>query len=280
VPKAGGAAQLGSDVVYLKGGGMIRGNLVEAIPNDHATVELVSGQSAVIPWDRIERIDRGGAATPPAPTYYPAPGAATAVPPHSLGPTAAVHVESDTPVVVERRDGRAWVYACTAPCDTDLPISGIYRISGTEVRNSSAFHLNARGGDHVVLDVTTASKGSFTGGIVLTGIGGGAMLVGAMVLYIVAVFDVADRAEGVSTPSSDGSTNTVGWVMVGGGAAALVVGIILLSGNLHSKVDQTQGVQRPRNDAWLRLPTWHDDKGAGAAGMPKVVGVPLFETRF
>lgn len=274
-------AQVGSDVVYLKGGGMIRGTLVEAIPNDHATVELVNGQSAVIPWDRVERIDRGGTTAPPSP-YYPTPGAAPPAP-HGPVPSATVHIESDSPVSIERREGRAWVYACSAPCDSELPLAPLYRISGTEVRSSSAFHLNARPGDHVVLDVNTASKGSFTGGIVLTGVGGGAMLVGAMVLYVVAVFDVADRASGVSTPSSDGNTNTVGWVMVGAGAAALTVGVILLAGNVHSKVDQSQQNQtppKPRGDAWLRTPSWHDDKSAGAAGIPKVVGVPLFETRF
>jgi hypothetical protein len=274
-------AQVGSDVVYLKGGGMIRGTLVEAIPNDHATVELANGQSAVIPWDRVDRIDRGGMTVPPSP-YYPTPGA---VPPAPKGPvpSAAVHIESDksdSPVTIERREGRNWVYACSAPCDAELPLAPLYRISGTEVRSSSAFHLNARPGDHIVLDVATASKGSFTGGIVLTGVGGGAMLVGAMVLYVVAVFDVADRASGVSTPSSDGNTNTVGWVMIGAGAAALTVGVILLAGNVHSKVDQTQGQPKPRNDAWLRTPSWHDDKSAGAAGVPKVVGVPLFEKTF
>jgi hypothetical protein len=68
--------------------------------------------------------------------------------------------------------------------------------------------------------------------------------------------------------------------MVGAGAAALVVGIILLSGNFHSKVEQAQGAPKPRSDAWLRLPTWHDDKSGQAAGVPKAMGIPLLEKSF
>jgi hypothetical protein len=283
-PAAVNVPRVGSDVVYLKGGGMIRGNLVEALPNDHATVELATGQSAVIPWERIERIDRGVTGALP-PTYEPRPGFTSI--PRAPEPTAVVHVQSDGPVVVERRVGRSWVYACSSPCDADLPITGTYRISGTEIRNTPAFQLNARPGDHVILDVTSASKGSFKSGIALTGVGGGAMIVGAIILLYVAVFDAAASAEGIPNPSDDGTWNTAGGVLLAGGAAALVVGILLMTGNSHSGIEQSQGAQRPRsdaeaqrprNDAWLRTPTWHDDKGA--APVPKAIGVPLFETKF
>jgi hypothetical protein len=258
---------------------MIRGSLVEAIPNDHATVQLASGQSAVIPWDRVDRIEHGGAA--PAPTYYPA-----VVPMAMLGPKANVHIDTDQSVVLERREGREWIYQCSAPCDTDEPLSGIYRISGQGVRPTSGFRLNAQPGGHVVLQVSTAAQSNFTTGIALTGVGGGALLVGGMILYFVAIFDWADSQSGYAHPSDDGSWNTAGLVLVAGGAAALVVGVVLMSGNFHSKVEQAEAargpeVQRPRNDAWLRLPTWHDDKaGPGAQDMPKAVGVPLFEKAF
>jgi hypothetical protein len=263
------AAPVGSDVVYLKGGGMIRGSLVEAIPSDHATVELATGQTAVIPWDRIARIDRGGVS--PAPSV-PGPVLGTPVP-HAPEATATVHVQSESPVVVERREGREWVFACSSPCNAELPLSGLYRIRGTDVRNTSAFHLNARPGDTVVLDVNGASQGNFTS------VGGAAMLIGALVLYVVAVFDWADQAQNVSTPSGDGTANTVGGVMLAGGAAAVVVGVILLSRNMHSKVEQAQEAPPPpRNDAWLRAPTWRDDKSASQA--PKMLGVPLLQIHF
>jgi hypothetical protein len=270
------APEVGNDVVYLKGGGLIRGSLVEAIPNDHATVQLASGQSAVIPWDRVDRIDRGGAA---APGFYAPPAV---VPMAMLGPKANVHVDADQAVVLERREGRTWVYQCSAPCDADVPLSGSYRFTGTGVRPTSAFRLNAQPGGHVFLQVSTAAQSNFTTGIALTGVGGGALIVGGLILYMVAIFDWTDGNLGYGHPSDDGTWNTAGLVLVAGGAAALVVGVVLLGGNLHSKVEQAEatpgGVQRPRNDAWLRLPTWHDDKAA--QGLPKAVGVPLFEKAF
>jgi hypothetical protein len=279
VPRA--ATPVGADVVYLKGGGMIRGTLIEAIPNDHATVDLgTTGQTAVIPWDRIERIDRGGVA-PSAPPR----AAAISPPPPPPGPegSAVVHIEADVPVALDRREGRAWVFVCNAPCDEELPLSGTYRIQGAGVRNSGQFRLNGRPGDHVVLDVSTASKGGFVGGIVVAGVGVVVLLVGAMVLLTVASMDAADSAAGIANSSNDGSATTVGWVMLAGGAAATLVGVLVLTSNTRSKVDQATGVPRPRNDAWLRVPPWAQPGGRGdraGAGLPKIVGVPIFETTF
>jgi hypothetical protein len=257
---------------------MIRGTLIEAIPNDHATVELATGQSAVIPWDRVDRIDRGSSSTPPPSLPSSPPFYGQRIPPPPTG-SAYVHIESDQPVVLERRDGgRTWSLACSSPCDAELPIGSTYRIGGTGVRNSAPFHLNARPGDRLILDVNTASKGAFVGGIVVAGAGVLVLLVGAMVLFTVATVDTADNAEGIANPSSDGSANTIGWVMVAGGAAAVVVGVLVLTSNTHSKVDQTPASQRPRNDAWLRVPTWHDDKTNAA--LPRINAVPLFERSF
>jgi hypothetical protein len=272
------AVPVGTDSVYLKGGGLIRGSLIEAFPNDHATVELADGQTAVIPWERIERIDRGGVTAAPVAPIAPPPSAAPSLAAPSPAGSATVHVESEVPVVVERRQGREWVFACSSPCNAELPLAGLYRIRGTDVRNTSAFHLNARPGETVVLDVNGASRGNFTGGIVLTAVGGGAILIGALVLYVEAVMDWASTAAGGSGPSNDSSVNTVGGVMVAGGAAALVVGVILLSRNMHSKVDQSPDAQRQRQDAWVRGPTWHDDKAANQ--MPRALGMPLFQLHF
>ena len=59
--------QVGGDAVTLREGEVIRGVLVESLPNDHATVQLPNGQLALIPWERIARIDRApvrGASAP------------------------------------------------------------------------------------------------------------------------------------------------------------------------------------------------------------------------
>src|ERR1700722_902025 len=43
-------AGVGGDSVYMKGGGMMRGTMVEMLPNDHVTLQLPTGQNAVIEW--------------------------------------------------------------------------------------------------------------------------------------------------------------------------------------------------------------------------------------
>jgi hypothetical protein len=95
---------IGSDVVHLKGGGMVRGVLVERIPDDHATVLLPSGQSVVLPWAAIERFE----VMPPTivePPRAPAPSSAPvspppppAPPPQFTGPTVHVHIDANRPV--------------------------------------------------------------------------------------------------------------------------------------------------------------------------------------
>jgi hypothetical protein len=280
VPRLAGP---GLDVVYLKGGGLLRGTLTEAIPNDHATLQMANGQIAVIPWDRVERIDHGGS-HPVAPPMAPP----VAAPPEAVHGTATVHIESDGPVTLERRvpGTRNWVGVCTAPCDVDVPLYGPYRIVGPGVRNSNDFTLRGSDGDHILLDVSTASKGAFAGGIVMTSLGGFSLLLGATILMTVASSEASNSALGLPNSSDDGSWNTAGWVMVLGGAAAALVGILVLTGNRHTKVGEAAGAPRaqPRNDAWLRAPQprWNDDRhdDKGPIGMPKVVGAPIFKFSF
>lgn len=67
------------DSVTLKHGGMIKGKVTEILPGDHATVAMSNGQNAIIRWEEIGSISRGGTLirmdTPPPP-----PPAATATP--------------------------------------------------------------------------------------------------------------------------------------------------------------------------------------------------------
>src|SRR5258708_5814996 len=67
-------AAVGGDVIYMKNGGMLRGTIVDAIPNSQARIQLATGEIATVPWSEIARIEHG--ATPPA----PATGAPGSVP--------------------------------------------------------------------------------------------------------------------------------------------------------------------------------------------------------
>ena len=264
----------GNDVVVLKSGGMVRGTLIEILPNDHATVTLATGQNAIIQWDHIHHIERGGAAVP-----TPAPAAART----TREPTARVHVESDHPVSIERRVSvRTWAFACEAPCDVELPLSDEYRIVGPGVRTSSTFHLAAQAGERVVLDVNTGSKAGFIGGVILVPVGGITILIGLLVVAAGAVenntttYDYTTNS--YTTSVHDGSDLTrSGWITVAIGAAATLGGILMITGN-RTSVDQEPAQARIGGDTWAHLPTWRDDQSA--IGAPKAVSLPIFSGAF
>ena len=262
----------GNDVVVLKSGGMVRGTLIEILPNDHATVTLATGQNAIIQWDHIHHIERGGAAA-----ATPAPAATR--PTHE--PTARVHVESDHPVTIERRVSvRTWAFACEAPCDVELPLSDEYRIVGAGVRTSSNFHLAAQSGERVVLDVNTGSKAGFIGGVILVPVGGLTILIGLLVVAAGAVQNTVsyDYTTGSYNSVHDGSDLTrSGWITVAIGAAATLGGILMITGN-RTSVDQEPAQARIGGDTWAHLPTWRDDQSA--IGAPKPVSLPIFSGAF
>src|SRR5690242_20290879 len=55
------------DSVYLKEGGLLRGAIVESVPNDHVTIALPTGEVRRVPWDVVERVETGTAKAAPAP---------------------------------------------------------------------------------------------------------------------------------------------------------------------------------------------------------------------
>jgi hypothetical protein len=274
-----GIVAAGSDVVVLKEGGMIRGTLLEVIPNDHATVQLATGQSAVIQWDHIERIDRAKVALPVPVTPTPVVRVDT----HTDARSARVHIESDRAVTLERHEGgKIWSFACTAPCDVPLSVEPEYRIVGDGVRKSAPFHLAARPGEAVTLDVNTATKSGFAGGIVLTALGPIVMLVGVVIVAVAGADSYGySYTNGTMTPteSSNGSARTAGWITLAAGGVGTVGGILMITGNAHSSVYQAIPRREvARNDAWKRLPIFHDDPNALAT--PRGVSIPLLGGSF
>jgi hypothetical protein len=315
VPAQGGpppgpapAGRGGNDAIYLKGGGMLRGTLVEMIPNDHATLTLPTGQTAIVEWARIERIERQGTAPPPGAAPPPPP------PPQNHG-SALVHLDADRDVTLETRtnldqpwvvtggmgsaevrsfaDAR-WTPACAAPCDKSLPIDNDYRITGPGIRTSKTFRLSVRAGEKVSIAVNAGSKGGFIGGIVLLGIGGAGVIIGLTVALVGAAESATESYNPVTgnfTQNNNGSgTETAGWIIALVGAAAAVVGVVLMVNNGKTKETQEQIAKGPaspawdhgpggREDAFLRLPTWHA-KDAVESAIPRVTSLPVVSLHF
>jgi hypothetical protein len=89
------------DVVMLKHGGQIRGKLVEMLAGDHATIAMTGGQNAIIRWDEIGSISRGGVAVklPDAPPpVAPAPVVAQPQPAQKIIGPERVDYDADDPI--------------------------------------------------------------------------------------------------------------------------------------------------------------------------------------
>jgi hypothetical protein len=279
-----GAVRSGGDTVYLKDGGMMRGTLVELLPNDHVTVQLPSGQSTVVEWARIDHIERASLnVAPPMPSAPPRGRAGRRM--EGASPTAFVHIEADADVLLQSispGSGR-WTTVCAAPCDAALPLDHEYRLIGEGIRSSRAFGLSANPGQHVLIHVSTGSKAGFAGGLAMASIGVAAVAVGLVVLAFGALGCESTDEFGNCIGSSDSSTETVGGVIALVGVAVMVGGIILLATNARTHETQSVGAlletpARPET-AWLRAPIWHDSVRDSSAA-PKGMGFPLLSRSF
>jgi hypothetical protein len=214
------------DVVTVNDGSVWRGHITEMIAGDHVTIQMASGQQARIRWDAIARVDRAGSAPAAAAAGAP-PSSATE--PAPAGPNVRLHIDAEVGVRLERvlprgtRGGR-YKTVCYSPCDQEVPAGDTYRISGSGVRGSSPFKIQATQPDElVVLSVDDASTSGFVGGIVLTSLGGIAMLVGGTLLLV-----GTTGGDVLSSAERRGFT-TAGAVTGIGGLAMFLPGVALLS---------------------------------------------------
>jgi hypothetical protein len=275
-------ASPGSDVIYLKNGGILRGTIIDAIPNAQARIQLATGEIATVPWSEIARFEHGSTPSTPAPP--PQPPARPEPKRAALG-GVMVHIDSPSPVELQRKgdvsmqlstgpSARLWETVCASPCDQQIATKGLYRIVGDGARPSGEFGLPSAPGP-VTLTVSPSSTGWFVGGIVLLSVGGITMLVGLFIGL------VASLASTVDTSGTSQDWATGGWTAFGLGAAGLVVGIVAMVGSRHTGVDVSNGDAGGHGMAspWTRVASW---RGATPEQKlaPPVIGVPIFNTSF
>jgi len=181
-------AQTPPDVLYLEGGGMVRGTIVENVPGDHVTIQLATGEVRTFASAQVVRVAMGEG-TPPPP-----PAAIIVAPPPDPG--VSVHVTASSPdLILHRLTGTASVTVwtnngvgsaaidqfepiCGAPCDTHLPAGtytfGISSGGGTPRR---AGHPPFRVDREMSLEMEYESReGIRIGGWVIFGLGTAAFL--------------------------------------------------------------------------------------------------------
>src|SRR5687767_325635 len=67
-------AAAGDDLVVLQNGGMVRGKLLEVVPQTSVTiVSAATGQTRTIPWSEVAEVRRAGVTEVSAPPAAPAP---------------------------------------------------------------------------------------------------------------------------------------------------------------------------------------------------------------
>ena len=286
------APAVGQDVIYMKNGGLLRGTIIDAIPDAQARIQLATGEIATVPWQAIDRIEHGATGSarpaPPAPLPAPAPGppAPRVIPPSAM---VWVHVEGADGAILEmdRADDGTWETACRAPCDIQVPVSAEYRVGGSLLKQSGVFRLRGQQGDRVTVNVSGGSKAWLVVGIVITPVAGLVTLVMALVGLAGSVSASAETAgcvNGACAQASGNASNaaTVGWVGALIGAAVTVGGIILIANNAKTgvTVDLT-GAQaaRVQGDAWAHVPSWRDT-GSAEKAVPPVFGGTIWTGHF
>ena len=292
-PKDAAAQDAGPDTVVLRDGGMLKGNLIEVLPGDHATLQLANGQSARIRWDVIDHIIRNGVPLNTAQVQQQAtqPSTASAPTPKETG-NVWVHIDGADNVDLEsvitdaapagKRVTNGWATICSAPCDQEVPLAGSYRLAGDGVRPSRTFKLAGKPGDKVYIQADPASRGGFVGGIVLISVGVPVLVIGTFVELVVGLVNVASKADGEYTDTS--GAQVVGLSMMGLGVAGIITGIVLVAGNGSTKLDQTiAGPAASKNaaelgsDVFKKVPIYHQSEGPA---IPPAHTVPLFTGTF
>ncbi len=191
-----------------------------------------------------------------------------------------VHVDSPEPVDLQRETGERYQpfeTVCTSPCDTLVPADGRYRISSDSVRASRpfAFPLEAKRED---MQVRPASRGGFTGGILLLSTGGAAFGLGVLWLFAQGLADSPDPQDNAQ------AWHAVSIGLVLGGLAAITGGIIFTARNAKTKVSSVEATVPPpvkpdeSRDHIVVLPS--RSATAMEKALPPVTAIPVFAIRF
>ena len=116
------------DTVYLKGGGLIRGIVVEDVPGQPLRIRLPDGVIRTLERDRIERVELYGAsAAPPSPPAPPPPSPGVSAPndweqPPGIEPVVGQKEHRHNGFYLRMNLGPA--YALMASADSDVTVRG------------------------------------------------------------------------------------------------------------------------------------------------------------
>ena len=175
-----------------------------------------------------------------------------------------VHIEAPQAVDLEVLDADgSWERRCTSPCNRPVPAGQAYRVTGSGIRDSKAFELDA--GNRASLQVEPTSSAGRAGAVVITvvgaaGLGPGAVVtslivggevIGAILICpFVAAFETVKSQQGpmygnclgdIATYLAAGYVQPWVWIPALGGVVLLTGGIVWLTKTPATAVTQSVG---------------------------------------
>jgi len=209
------------------------------------------------------------------------------------GPAVWVHVQASRTMTLDVLSPEAtfWRHVCETPCDIEVPLEGLYRVSAHGVVPSRTLELEATPGDSVDLDVTVKTNDDHRTGERLI-----------ISSYVAAAVGLGLEVTALSIDSSSNAQPVLLWGGVGAAAAAIaftISGYILQqpTGLSQSSVTHTPRagltpstrvrdlpfalVSAPAASAGagsVRLPVW---RSAETSTPPvPLLSIPVFSTTF
>lgn len=269
-------APLEADVIYRADGGVLRGTVVEVVPNVEVRIRLATGEVATVARRDILHFEHL-AAVPVE--VEPRPAVLRA----SMGPLGWVHIEdSDEARLEHAGPGHGWIGVCSSPCDMAVPTDGVYRIVGPNLETSRPFALGARDGEYETLHVHGGSHRAVAGGVLV-------LALGVPLSLSIAFGTVGYARTGSGGPLTPTERTIEQSSLLAGGIAALA-GITMILTNLSTGVSQTvmpaaptsagppygSGISSLGKDA----PKEARAPGAEALSAPAPMETPVFAVRF
>jgi hypothetical protein len=218
----------------------------------------------------------------PRPPATPPPAAVTPASIPETKQAAWVHLQGGPNLALEAvlPDRTDWKLICRAPCDVQVPLDALYRVTSPGMQTSKSMRLAATDGDRVTITVNPTSDGTHVGGEALIILGGIGLFAGGVLLYADAI-----TAAVCSTPYSQCSgSGPLLWTGIGSaaaGAVGLIAGIRMIQ---PTGVEQSAGGgdarerAAARDDRYTRSPIWRDALQLDPT--PRVTSVPIFSTTF
>ncbi len=262
------------DIVYLTGGGVLRGTVIDVVPGIGVRVRLANAEAGAeakvvtIPQREVLNWIRPGAPPVEGPVVPPARWADL----KPDEPATLVHLDGWLARLQLDSTGRGqWTDVCSSPCDMNVPANASYRVVGDALKPSGRFALRAGPGERGTLFVHGASRPEFTIGIVSIAVGTPVSLFAALTVGL---------SQTLSGPS--GTSSTILDATLVGGAVFAVTGMVLMLANWTTSVGQdptvTSTVPPPRAPPWFSaMPT--PTLTERAVNVP-AIGLPVLGGRF